>query len=922
MDYGCGGCCNGSRLGDNLVYEFNTIEEKWLKKWKEDKVFVPERKGSKFLITVPWPYCNGALHIGHGRTYTIGDIVARYKRMSGLNVLYPMGFHISGTPIIAFSKKVERGDAETINLYRSYLELYGDDASKVSEFSIPSNIADYFSDKIINDFTNMGFSIDWTRRFTSGEPIYNKFVAWQFSILQNKGLIKRGDYPILYSADEGNPVGEDDILEGDTDKVSITQYSGVFFFIDGDILLASTLRPETLEGVTNLFLNPEVEYCRIKMDAKTFIVSKRAFEKLKFQRDAEYISRVDVSEIIGRNAREPLHSREVPVLPGKFVDPDIGTGVDYSVPAHSIWDHVALLEISKRLDYIKVIEIQDQETDIEAIRKKFKINGLEDKNKLADATKLVYEQEFYRGKIIVGKYSGKIVKDVKDKISDDLVSSGIAIPVYETSRKAETREGNPVTVAVIKNQWFIDYSIEEWKERVRTLLERMVLRPDNLRNQFLQTVDWIKERPCARKRGLGTRLPMDSEWIIESLSDSTIYTVVYTIMPYLRQMDLTEIDNSVFDFIFFGAGKLEGKNENTLRLSSEARSDFLYWYPVDLRHTTYPHISNHLTFYLFNHVAIFPEKEWPVGVSTGGMVISEGQKMSKSKGNVYPLLSIKKKYGADLFRMYLASNADVWYDVDWRTSEVENYSKKLERFYSLLKEAVAAEGIPDERDLWVVSRMAERISRASRSYDEMKIREVAVELFFNALNDIRDLENFSGKERALRIVKVFATQWVLSLSPIIPFLSEEIFSEYGGSGYASLQRFPTFENTYANREKEWNYIESLIDDFRSITKVSAIKPRTMTLTTAEDWKWKMLEESKTRDKRDMMRDASDEEREFLVALMKKKDLKPEIRNEEAVLYSYKEDLSRFLGVEININPKDARDKGKKALPGRPALSLE
>jgi leucyl-tRNA synthetase len=903
-----------------VIYDFNSIEEKWLRKWKEEKAFEPRMDGEKFLITVPWPYCNGALHIGHGRTYTIGDIVARYKRMKGLNVLYPMGFHISGTPILAFSKKIENGDAQTINLYKSYLELYGDDPSKVSEFAIPDNIASYFSERIINDFTNMGFSIDWTRKFTSGEPIYNKFVEWQFSILKEKNLIKRGDYPILYSAEEGNPVGEDDILEGDTDKVSITQFTGVFFYFGNDILLASTVRPETLDGVTNIFMNPEIQYCRIRMRGQTFIVSRRGYEKLKYQRDAEFISDVDVNDYIYKMAREPLYSREIPIFPGKFVDPEIGTGVDYSVPAHSIWDHVGLMEISEKPEYIQVIEMENQRLDMEEIRKKFGISGLKDREKLVEATKYVYEQEFYHGKILKGRFKGRVVKDVKDLIIEDLIQMGIAIPVYETSRKAETREGNPVIVAVIKNQWFIDYSLEEWKEKVRKLIGRMDLKPDNLKNQFLQTVDWIKERPCARKRGLGTKLPMDTDWVIESLSDSTIYTVVYTIMPFLRRMRYEEIDNDLFDYIFFGSGDISMKSEATRNEANEARKEFLYWYPVDLRHTSYPHISNHLTFYLFNHVAIFPENEWPVGISTGGMVISEGQKMSKSKGNVYPLLTVKRKYGADLFRMYLASNADVWYDVDWRTSEVENYSKKLERFYSLLDEARSTTSEPDERDMWIVSRMIDRIEKSSRNYDSMRIREATIDLFFNALNDVRDLENFAGKERALRAVRKFAKEWALSLSPVIPFMSEEIYSMYGGDGFASLQRYPSMTNNFRNHEYEWEFIESIVEDFRSITKVSNMKPSRMIIGTAEEWKWNLLDESKSRDLKTMIKEATPEHRDFLLMLMKKKDIAPIVRNEEEVITKYKDDLSRYLNVEIVLS-KDGTHR-KKALPGRPAIRLE
>ncbi len=924
-----------------MSYDFNAIEEKWKEVWEREKAFEPKIGGKKFLLTVPWPYCNGALHIGHGRTYTIGDVIARYKRMKGFNVLYPMGFHISGTPIVAFSRKIENGDEDTLQLYRSYLELYGDDPSKVSGFSVPDRIATYFATKIINDFTDMGFSIDWTRQFTSGEPIYNKFIEWQFSILLEKNLIKMGDYPILYSPREGNPVGEDDILEGDTDKVSINQFTAVYFYRESDILLASTLRPETLEGVTNIFVNPEAIYCRMRMGGKSFILSNQAFQKLKLQMEAELVSEFKGEELIGKDAEEPLHGRKIPVIGGRFVDPDIATGIDYSVPAHSIWDYVALVDSSRKLKMIKVIETDSQLSDMEAIRKKFGIESLADRKGLEEATKYLYEQEYYRGRIVVGRYKGQVVKDVKDRIVSDLISGSLAIPFYETSRKALTREGNSVSVAIIKNQWFIDYSLKWWKDDVRELLETMMLRPESLKNQFLQTVNWVRERPCARKRGLGTRLPTDREWVIESLSDSTIYTAVYTVIPLLRNMVFEEIDNSIFNFIFLGDGDISAKSEKTRMNAQEARREFLYWYPVDLRHTTYPHISNHLTFYLFNHVAIFPKDKWPVGISTGGMVISEGQKMSKSKGNVYPLLTVKRKYGADLFRLYLCSNADVWSDVDWRTSEVENYARKLERFLSLAEEANRSTREPEERDLWLLSRMMTRIKRASEFYEEMKIREASVDLFFDSLNDIRDLESFAGKERMLSVVKKFAREWSLSLAPIIPFLSEEVNSIYGGKKLSSMEEYPMPESSYTQHEKEWEFVESLIEDYRRITKVSSITPETMFINTAEKWKWDLLAEAEKTDIGKMLKDATPEKREFLIAVRKSKETVKRRRerqvqnsrnphgtdgaelleNEEEVLNRYKEDLSRFLGVRIIVNGSTHKEKGKMAMPGRPSITL-
>ena len=237
-----------------------------------------------------------------------------------------------------------------------------------------------------------------------------------------------------------------------------------------------------------------------------------------------------------------------------------------------------------------------------------------------------------------------------------------------------------------------------------------------------------------------------------------------------------------------------------------------------------------------------------------------------------------------------------------------------------MDEARSTTSEPDERDLWIVSRMIDRIEKSSRNYDSMKIREATIDLFFNALNDVRDLENFAGKERALRAVRKFAKEWALSLSPVIPFMSEEVYSMYGGDGFASLQHYPSMTNNFRNHEYEWEFIESIVEDFRSITKVSNMKPSRMIIGTAEEWKWKLLDESKSRDLKMMIKEATPEHRDFLLMLMKKKDIAPIVRNEEEVITKYKDDLSRYLNVEIVLS-KDATHT-KKALPGRPAIRLE
>jgi leucyl-tRNA synthetase len=199
----------------------------------------------------------------------------------------------------------------------------------------------------------------------------------------------------------------------------------------------------------------------------------------------------------------------------------------------------------------------------------------------------------------------------------------------------------------------------------------------------------------------------------------------------------------------------------------------------------------------------------------------------------------------------------------------------------------------------------------------MRIRDVAIDLFFNALNDIRDLENFAGKERTLRAVRKFAREWILSLSPIMPFVTEELFSIYHCEGFASLQRFPSMENTYKHAERQWDFIQSLIEDYRNIIKVSGLKPKVMKISLAEDWKWDLLERARNEDMGKMIKEVQGEARDFLLSLMKRKIPEPGIRNEREPIEAYREDMEKFLGIKIEITEEGKR----KAIPGRPSITL-
>ena len=143
------------------MINWSSIEEKWQKKWRDEKHFESEPNAQKkFFVTVAYPYPNSPQHIGHGRTYTLADVHARFMRMCGYNVLFPMGFHYTGTPILGMARRVQENDKDLINAFRT---LYKVPEQNISEFSDPVKIASYFHQEIKSGMIEMGYSIDWRR---------------------------------------------------------------------------------------------------------------------------------------------------------------------------------------------------------------------------------------------------------------------------------------------------------------------------------------------------------------------------------------------------------------------------------------------------------------------------------------------------------------------------------------------------------------------------------------------------------------------------------------------------------------------------------------------------------------------------------------------------------------------------------------
>ena len=254
------------------------IEEKWQGKWEKAKIFEadPDPKKPKYFITVAYPYPNSPQHIGHGRTYTLADVHARYMRMRVYNVLLPMAFHYTGTPVLAMAKRLADNDK---NLIHDFIKVYKIPEEKLKELTDPMAMAWHFHQEIKTGMKEIGYSIDWRREFTTIDPHYNRFIEWQFQKLRQAGYISRGSHPVGWCPKDGNPVGQHDTV-GDVEP-EIAEFTLIKFKQNNLAFPTATLRPETIFGVTNIWLNPNTKYVKATVDDEQWIVSKECVKSLR-----------------------------------------------------------------------------------------------------------------------------------------------------------------------------------------------------------------------------------------------------------------------------------------------------------------------------------------------------------------------------------------------------------------------------------------------------------------------------------------------------------------------------------------------------------------------------------------------------------------------------------------------------------------
>lgn len=910
------------------------MEKKWQDKWEKSKLFQADHdERKKIFLTVAYPYPSGAMHIGHGRTYTVPDVYARFKRMQGYNVLFPMGWHVTGAPVIGIASRIKDKDPWTLELYEKVHKVPKTEIPKLED---PEYIVKYFSTEYHNVMNDMGYSIDWRREFRTTDPTYKKFIEWQIRKLKEMDLIRKGNHPVKYCPHCDNPVGDHDLLEGE--GVGVNELTLLKFKLldknnneingidEGNnnvkYLVPATFRPETIYGSTNLWLNPDIEYIEVISDAskdgtngETWIISKEAYDNISNQiKDLKIIGTIDPKPLIGTYVENPVTKEPHPLLPASFVDPEYGSGSVFSVPGHAPADYIALQDLKNNNKLLEEYGLEDIVNKIEPLNvvtlkkyseipsrdviERLNVKTQEDP-KLEEATNELYKVEHSKGIISdhIPIYSGERVSIARENIKKDMISKNQATIMYDfAEHPVICRCGTKCVVKIMDNQWFLRYSDEEWKEKTRNLLRNENIIPNEVRSNLEYYIGWLEDWACSRRIGLGTKLPWDKQWLIEPLTDSTIYMSYYTIAKYLKDINPNDLNDAFFEKVFFDNDINIDNDINTNKINtsqldsigadiddfklkidediiSEIQNEFSYWYPLDWRLSAKDLVGNHLSFHMFHHAAIFPPENWPQGMVVFGMGLLEGNKMSSSKGNVILLSDAIEEYGADVVRLFLMSSAEPWQDFDWREKEVVGTKRRLDWFFEFAEKIESIKKSPldlsnIERvdltrkiDLWMMNQLFIRINDATNALEGFQTRKALQDSFFLLKKDV-DHYMYRTKhlledpdEAIIFVLSSILEAWIRILAPFTPHSSEELWSKYGGEGFVSEVEWPiTYQyfpmkctptlNLQADScipseviEKSEEMVQSIVKDINEIKKIVDVVPKKIHVYLAPDWKW-------------------------------------------------------------------------------------
>ena len=841
------------------------------------------------------------------------------------------------------------------------LKLAGASDTDIQRFAHdPKYIAEFWMKRWIKDFKNAGLSIDWRRTFvtTTMTPTYSRFIEWQYNTLRKKGYVIQGTHPVIWCPHDKSPTGDHDRLKGE--GVSVQEYATLKYHIKQGgrtiYLPCATLRPETMYGVTNIWINPDIEYVIAKVVVKNspeyWLVSRQAAEKLKDQKKVESVEHYTGESLVGKRCIDPISNTELPILPAKFVSPDVGTGLVTSVPGHAPWDYIVVKEILEQGEYATIGELQpmpvvrvgEKENYVEEVLKNLSIKDSDDIELLEKAKQIIYKKEHHDGILInSGPYTGMKVSEAKIKMMEDFVEKNIADVFYDTEDEVICRCSTRCHVKLLENQWFIKYSDEKWKALSKKHIEKMNIHPEEARNNLIATVDWLKDKACARKGGMGTPVPWDKEWIVETLSDSTIYMAYFTLSVIIKKKKIhaSQLTDEVFDFVFCGTGdakKIAKKSKLSSKVVKDLRDEFLYFYPFDIQNSGKDLVQNHLTFFVMQHIALFPPSLWPKGIAVNGYVNVEGQKMSKSKGNVILWSDAVNQYGTDLTRMNIACSAEDIDDADWHAENVKGYRQRLEFLMETAKDLKKAKGVKKTNiDFYLESKVSGIINDTTKHYNSWRFRSACQRSFFDFINELKwYIKRKGGIGNANKIVLKNALSVIFRLiAPIAPHTAEELWAAIGNKPFIAVAQWPKASKQEGKTEDAEIMIKEIIEDVEKIKNLAKIQtPKKVTFFVAEPWKFEVYNFVLKNKKKEMgvvigeiMKSGKygNATVGFIQSLYKKiNELKPSPAR-SAQISTLKDAMLFFkseLKCSVEVIEKSDHPKSKAASPAKPGILVE
>ncbi len=749
-----------------MNYDFSAIEKKWQNKWEEDKAFKTEINDKpKYYTLEMFPYPSGNLHMGHVRNYSIGDVVARFKKMQGYNVLHPMGWDSFGLP--AENAAIKHG-------------------ANPKDWTL-SNI-----DNMRDQLKSLGISYDWDREIATCKPDYYKFTQKLFLEFFNHGLaykkksyvnwcpscqtvlaneqvvagkcerckaevgkkdLEQWFFKITEYADE--LLQDLDKLKGWPDKVKTMQANWigksrgaqVTFKVDGmdEELTVYTTRPDTIYGVTYMVIAPEHPVvAKLIEGTENEEACKEFVHKMQFLNEIERTSSDIEKEGVftGRYVINPITNDKVPLYLANYVLTDYGTGVVMAVPAHDQRD----FDFAKKYNLpIKVVITPDgSDIDGNTMPESFEAEGI---------------------MVNSGEFNGMGNKEALAKIIDFMDKNGIG----ESKVNFRLRDwlisrqrywGAPIPVIYCDDCGAVGVPESELP----------VMLPEDVEftgqgKSPLTTSKSFVNAPCPKCGKMGRR------------ETDTMDTFVCSSWYFLRYCDPKNTDEP------FGYDALK------------------YWMGVDQYIGGVEHAILHLLYARFftkalNKMGLVPVDEPFDNLLTQGMVLKDGTKMSKSLGNVVSPEEIISKYGADTARLFILFAAPPERDLEWSDTAVEGSYRFINRVFRFVTDNLDKIDINSTYDASNLSAEDKELRYVLNYTKKKGTDDISIRFNFNtAISGIMELVNamYSYKGTNYALLSEAVRDTIIMLSPFIPHVTEELWQIVGGEGSVHNQEWVTYD---------------------------------------------------------------------------------------------------------------------------------